>query len=128
MGITHRLVINRDWCKGCRICVAFCPKDVLVLDGHDKVVVTITRETGHARRPPEVGGSFIEMEDKISSLRAVIGASLTGLKSMTATRGPGFSLMQEAIGYAVMTEVPLHDTIVALDAGARLVTESVATF
>ena len=59
-----------------------------------------------SRRLPEVGGSFIQMEDEISSLCAVIGASLTGLKSMTATSGPGFSLMQEAVGYAAMTEVP----------------------
>lgn len=59
-----------------------------------------------SRRLPEEGGSFIQMEDEIASLCAVIGASLTGLKSMTATSGPGFSLMQEAIGYAVMTEVP----------------------
>jgi 2-oxoglutarate ferredoxin oxidoreductase subunit alpha len=57
-------------------------------------------------RLPEVGGTFIQMEDEIGSLAAVIGASLTGLKSMTATSGPGFSLMQEAIGYAIMTEVP----------------------
>ncbi len=59
-----------------------------------------------SRRLPEIGGTFIQMEDEIASLCAVIGASLTGLKSMTATSGPGFSLMQEAVGYAVMTEVP----------------------
>ena len=59
-----------------------------------------------ADRLPEVGGSCIQMEDEIGSLCAVIGASLTGLKSMTATSGPGYSLMQEAIGYAIMTEVP----------------------
>jgi 2-oxoglutarate/2-oxoacid ferredoxin oxidoreductase subunit alpha len=57
-------------------------------------------------RLPQLGGTFIQMEDEISSLCAVVGASLTGLKSMTATSGPGFSLMQETIGYAVMTEVP----------------------
>ena len=55
---------------------------------------------------PKVGGTFIQMEDEISSMCAIIGASLTGLKVMTATSGPGFSLMQEAIGYAVMAEVP----------------------
>ena len=55
---------------------------------------------------PKVGGTFIQMEDEISSMCAVIGASLTGQKVMTATSGPGFSLMQEAIGYAVMAEVP----------------------
>jgi len=55
---------------------------------------------------PKVGGVFIQMEDEIASLSACIGASLGGLKAMTATSGPGFSLMQEAIGYAVMAEVP----------------------
>ena len=59
-----------------------------------------------ARRLPQKGGKFIQMEDEIASMCAVIGASLTGLKSMTATSGPGFSLKQEAIGYAIMTEVP----------------------
>ncbi|EYE88399.1 2-oxoglutarate ferredoxin oxidoreductase subunit alpha [Fervidicella metallireducens AeB] len=55
---------------------------------------------------PKVNGKFIQMEDEISSMAAIIGASLCGLKSMTATSGPGFSLKQENIGYAAMTEVP----------------------
>jgi len=55
---------------------------------------------------PKVGGVFIQMEDEIASLSAVIGASLGGLKAMTATSGPGFSLMQESIGYAAIAEVP----------------------
>jgi 2-oxoglutarate ferredoxin oxidoreductase subunit alpha len=59
-----------------------------------------------ARQLPKVGGKFIQMEDEIASIAAVIGASVTGLKSMTATSGPGFSLMQEHIGYAYMAEVP----------------------
>ncbi|MGZ7209609.1 MAG: 2-oxoacid:acceptor oxidoreductase subunit alpha, partial [Methanobacterium sp.] len=53
---------------------------------------------------PKEGGSFIQMEDEISALGAVIGAVWGGLKGMTATSGPGFSLMQEHIGYAAMTE------------------------
>ncbi len=57
-------------------------------------------------RLPEVGGKFIQMEDEIASMCAIIGASLTGHKVMTATSGPGFSLKQEAIGYACMTEIP----------------------
>ncbi len=57
-------------------------------------------------RLPGVGGKFIQMEDEIASMCAIIGASLTGHKVMTATSGPGFSLMQEALGYAVMTEIP----------------------
>ena len=57
-------------------------------------------------RLPQVDGTFIQMEDEISSLGAVIGASLAGVKSMTATSGPGFSLMQENLGYACMTEAP----------------------
>ncbi|MBN2122706.1 MAG: 2-oxoacid:acceptor oxidoreductase subunit alpha [Deltaproteobacteria bacterium] len=59
-----------------------------------------------AERLPRQGGKFIQMEDEIASMCAIVGASLTGLKSMTATSGPGFSLKQEAIGYAIMAEVP----------------------
>jgi len=55
---------------------------------------------------PKLSRKFLQMEDEISSMCAIIGASLTGLKVMTATSGPGFSLKQEAIGYAVMAEVP----------------------
>lgn len=59
------------------------------------------------RLPYRDEGVFIQMEDEIASLGAVIGASLAGRKAMTATSGPGFSLMQEHIGYACITEVPL---------------------
>jgi 2-oxoglutarate/2-oxoacid ferredoxin oxidoreductase subunit alpha len=59
-----------------------------------------------SRRLPQQGGTFIQMEDEISSMAAIIGASLTGNKVMTATSGPGFSLMQEALGFAVMAEIP----------------------
>ena len=60
-----------------------------------------------ARLLPKYGGSFVQMEDEISSMGAVIGASWGGTKSMTATSGPGISLMQENLGYAFMTETPL---------------------
>ncbi|MDD3985201.1 MAG: 2-oxoacid:acceptor oxidoreductase subunit alpha [Methanobacterium sp.] len=56
---------------------------------------------------PREGGTFIQMEDEISALGAVIGGVWGGMKGMTATSGPGFSLMQEHIGYAAMTETPL---------------------
>jgi 2-oxoglutarate ferredoxin oxidoreductase subunit alpha len=59
-----------------------------------------------AYRLPQIGGKFLQMEDEIASLCAIIGASLTGRKVMTATSGPGFSLMQEALGYAIMAEIP----------------------
>ncbi len=59
-----------------------------------------------AKKLPLLGGKFIQMEDEISSMAAVIGASLAGLKSLTATSGPGFSLKQENLGFAIMTEVP----------------------
>jgi 2-oxoglutarate ferredoxin oxidoreductase subunit alpha len=55
---------------------------------------------------PLVDGTFIQMEDEIASMGAIIGASLAGVKSMTATSGPGFSLMQENLGFACMAEVP----------------------
>jgi 2-oxoglutarate ferredoxin oxidoreductase subunit alpha len=57
-------------------------------------------------RLPQIGGKFIQMEDELASMCAIIGASLTGRKVMTATSGPGFSLMQEALGYAIMAEIP----------------------
>lgn len=59
-----------------------------------------------ARKLPLTGGAFIQMEDEISSMAAIVGASLSGAKSMTATSGPGFSLMQENLGFACMAEVP----------------------
>jgi len=59
-----------------------------------------------SERLPQVGGTFIQMEDEIASIGAVIGASLAGAKSMTATSGPGFSLMQENLGFACIAEVP----------------------
>ena len=59
-----------------------------------------------SRRLPEIGGVYLQMEDEIASMAAVIGASYAGVKSMTATSGPGFSLMQENIGLAAMTETP----------------------
>ncbi len=59
-----------------------------------------------AFRLPQLGGKFLQMEDEIASVCAIIGASLTGCKVMTATSGPGFSLMQEALGYAIMAEIP----------------------
>ena len=59
-----------------------------------------------ALRLPQVGGKFIQMEDELSSIAAVLGASAAGMKAMTATSGPGFSLMQENIGYGAMAEIP----------------------
>ena len=60
-----------------------------------------------AERMPQLGGAYVQYEDEIASITSVIGASWTGVKSMTATSGPGVSLMLEAIGLAVMTETPL---------------------
>jgi len=56
---------------------------------------------------PLVDGVSIQMEDELASMAAIIGASWAGAKAMTATSGPGFSLMQENLGYAVMTETPV---------------------
>jgi 2-oxoglutarate ferredoxin oxidoreductase subunit alpha len=59
-----------------------------------------------AQRLPQVGGRFIQMEDEISSACSLIGASWAGVKAMTATSGPGFSLMMEAVSFAIMSETP----------------------
>ena len=56
---------------------------------------------------PKIGGKFMQMEDEIASMAAIIGASFAGAKSMTATSGPGASLMQENLGYGLVAEVPL---------------------
>jgi len=61
---------------------------------------------GMSARLPALDGTFIQMEDEIAGLGAVIGASLAGAKAMTATSGPGFSLMQENLGFACIAEVP----------------------
>ena len=61
---------------------------------------------GCALRLPQEGGKFMQMEDEISSVAAILGASAAGMKAMTATSGPGFSLMQENIGYGAMAEIP----------------------
>ena len=60
-----------------------------------------------ARELPKVGGAFVQMEDEIASAGAIIGGSWGGSKSMTATSGPGISLMQENIGYAFISETPI---------------------
>ena len=69
-----------------------------------------------SKRLPQVGGSFIQMEDEIASSVACIGAAYAGKKAMTATSGPGFSLMLESIGLAVMTDV--HESGQAAEVGA----------
>ena len=70
--------------------------------------ITPSSEIAHAaaKRLPEVGGTYLQMEDELASMAAIVGASLAGAKSFTATSGPGFSLMQENLGLAIMAEVP----------------------
>ena len=70
--------------------------------------ITPASEISHhiALELPKVGGVFLQMEDEIASIASTIGASWAGAKSMTATSGPGYSLMMENIGYAHMTETP----------------------
>ena len=59
-----------------------------------------------SERLPEVGGIYIQMEDEIASMNAVLGASWAGVRAMTATSGPGFSLMMENLGLGIMLETP----------------------
>ncbi len=71
--------------------------------------ITPSSEIMHymARELPKRGGVFIQSEDELAAINMVVGAALAGAKAMTATSGPGFSLMQEGIGYAVMIEAPI---------------------
>jgi 2-oxoglutarate ferredoxin oxidoreductase subunit alpha len=70
--------------------------------------ITPSSEVGEvlSRRLPEIGGFFLQMEDEIASMAAILGASMAGSKALTATSGPGFSLKQENIGYGCMAEIP----------------------
>ena len=61
---------------------------------------------GMAKRLPQVGGKFMQTEDELAGIGTVLGASLGGVKAMTATSGPGFSLKQEMIGLACSAEIP----------------------
>jgi 2-oxoglutarate ferredoxin oxidoreductase subunit alpha len=71
-------------------------------------ITPATEITEHiSGRLPEAGGTFIQMEDEIAAIASVIGASCAGVKSMTATSGPGFSLMMENLGLAICTETPM---------------------
>jgi len=97
----RHLVLGNDACAegairaGCRLFAGY--------------PITPANEISHymAAELPKTGGFFLQMEDEIASIAAVIGASWAGAKAMTATSGPGYSLMQENIGYAHMTEAPL---------------------
>src|SRR3989337_3181399 len=60
-----------------------------------------------ARRLPQVGGIYVQMEDELASTAVILGASWAGRKAMTATSGPGFSLLMENLGLAVITETPV---------------------
>ena len=62
---------------------------------------------GLAKELPQVGGTFLQAEDEIAAITAILGASFGGARSMTATSGPGFSLMSEALGFASMAELPV---------------------
>ncbi|MFW9855124.1 MAG: 2-oxoacid:acceptor oxidoreductase subunit alpha [Candidatus Thorarchaeota archaeon] len=71
--------------------------------------ITPSSEIAHymSRRLPQVGGTFVQMEDELASIVSVVGASFAGAKAMTATSGPGLSLMAETVGLAFMLETPL---------------------
>ncbi len=98
--MTTRLMQGDEACAegaiaaGCRFCAGY------PITPATEIVETLSR------RLPQVGGKFIQMEDELASIAAVIGASVGGAKALTATSGPGFSLMQENIGYAAMAEIP----------------------
>ena len=124
---------NLEKCTGCKLCMLLCPDQAIVvyedteeyfIQGNDACArgaikagcrffagYPITPSTEIAEEMalllPRDGGVFAQMEDEIGALGAVIGAVWSGVRGMTATSGPGFSLMQEHVGYAAMTETPL---------------------
>lgn len=106
-GETHLLKPGSYYLQGAQACtegalIAGCR----VYAGYPITPATEIMEHA-AQRLPQVGGRFIQMEDEIASASALLGASWAGAKAMTATSSPGFSLMQEVISFAIMTETPL---------------------
>lgn len=105
--MTHRTTSARRLMQGNEACVHGALYAGCRFFGGYPITPSTEIAEGMARLLPRTGGHFIQMEDEIASMAAIIGASLTGSKSMTATSGPGFSLMQENIGYAYIAEVPV---------------------
>ncbi len=103
----HRITSARKLMQGNEACVHGALYAGCRFFGGYPITPSTEIAEGMARLLPKCGGHFIQMEDEIASMASIIGASLTGTKSMTATSGPGFSLMQENIGYAYITEVPV---------------------
>ena len=99
--MTRRLLQGNDACVEAAIAAG-----VRFFAGYPITPATEICE-GMARRMPEVGGVFVQMEDEMGSLAACIGASVAGAKAMTATSGPGVSLMLENLGFAVISETPV---------------------
>lgn len=105
--MAHRIASARKLMQGNEACVHGALYAGCRFFGGYPITPSTEIAEGMARLLPRQGGHFIQMEDEIGSIAAIIGASLTGAKSMTATSGPGFSLMQENIGYAYIAEVPI---------------------
>jgi len=105
--MAHRITSARKLMQGNEACVQGALYAGCRFFGGYPITPSTEIAEGMARLLPRYGGHFIQMEDEIGSMAAIIGASLTGTKAMTATSGPGFSLMQENIGYAYIAEVPV---------------------
>src|SRR5438034_249990 len=86
------VVVGEDMCKACGFCLSVCPTDVAEY---------------MSKRLPQVGGYYMQCEDELAGMHACAGASLGGLKAMTATSGPGYTLMHDAYGWSITNEIPL---------------------
>jgi 2-oxoglutarate ferredoxin oxidoreductase subunit alpha len=105
--VTNEASTQRKLWQGNEACVeAAIAAGVRFFAGYPITPATEISE-GMARRMPEVGGVFVQMEDELGSIAACIGASVAGAKAMTASSGPGISLMLETLGFAVISETPV---------------------
>ncbi|WP_209591641.1 2-oxoacid:acceptor oxidoreductase subunit alpha [Methanococcus voltae] len=99
-------MMKTEFIQGNMACVEGALKAGCMFFGGYPITPSTEIAEGMAKKLPKLGGYYCQMEDEIASMASIIGASWAGSKSMTATSGPGISLMQENIGYAFMTETP----------------------
>src|SRR4030042_780358 len=111
-----RIVVKSELCKGCGYCQFFCPKDCIEMGGQHFFGYPSTPQNDipeyMSEELPKLGGIYKQTESEVSSMNMVYGAVAAGVRAMTSTSSPGFSLMQEAISGIAAAELPDRKSVV----------------